>query len=299
MPTGNLPRVTPEERFALDAAGLGDRPARVFDAAGAGTALIVDVTPGEKLDVWAAARAAVGESGRWPVLVRRDDEDDLFSRFYFEEGADGADSDPAAVLARAETIDVDDRIARMHARYLAAADALPDYARSVTLARYGEAPPLAQIRAAAVDAASVDLAVERHLYDWEHGREPVTEPDQGVQEWFGEDDDVMLALLPSPHPWAVFAYVDALYDTCGYGQDLLTAAARRWYERHGAEPVAALGVMTWFAVTRPPTSPDEAWNAAAEHYALAENTFSTPGISVREHARTLSGADRWVLFSRP
>ncbi|MEV5750745.1 DUF4253 domain-containing protein [Actinoallomurus sp. NPDC052308] len=71
------------------------------------------------------------------------------------------------------------------------------------------------------------------------------------------------------------------------------------YERYGAEPVAALEVMAWLTVARPPTVPDDSWRLAFEHYLLAESTFSTPAVSLREHARLLLGLDRWVLFSRP
>ena len=104
---------------------------------------------------------------------------------------------------------------------------------------------------------------------------------------------------PAAQPWAVYAYVNALYDSCWYGHDLLVAAARRWYERYGAEPVAALDVMTWLTVARPPTEPDDAWRLALEHNTLAENTLATPGVSLREHAHLLSHLHRWVLFSRP
>ena len=57
--------------------------------------------------------------------------------------------------------------------------------------------------------------------------------------------------------------------------------------------------MAWFAVSRPPTDPDELLRLAAEHEILAENTLVTPGNSRRQHAEMISGADRWVLFSCP
>jgi hypothetical protein len=106
-------------------------------------------------------------------------------------------------------------------------------------------------------------------------------------------------LLPAAQPWAVYAYVHAPYDACWYSHDLLVAAVRRWYERYGAEPVAALDVMTWLTVARPRTDPDDAWRLAVEHRALAENTFVTSSVSLRQHARLLPRLDRWVLFSRP
>jgi uncharacterized protein DUF4253 len=290
------------EQSILDAAGLGGRQALVQDAAGAGTALVVDVSPDEMLDAWAAARAAVDATGRWPVLCDRHSARDgsLFARFYFEEGSNGADSGPAAVLARAETIDVDARLAEQ------ARTQFPDgtvdwveHERGITLARYGDAPPAADIRASMSHAEPDSIAADRFLFGWERAREPLSGPDLSVQEWFGQEKSPALVLLPAAQPWSVYAYVDSLYDACWYGHDLLVAAARRWYERYGAEPIAALGVMTWLTVARPPTDPDEAWRLAFEHYTLAETTLTVPGVPLRQHARLLADLDRWVLFSRP
>lgn len=276
------------------------------DAAGAGTALLVDVSPDEMLDVWSAARDAVGLTGRWPVLCPWHSAHDgsLFSRFYFNEGGKGADGGPAAVLARAGTIDVDARLAQMHAQFPDAAvdwiDEEVEQAREVTRARFGDAPAAEEIRAAVTGAERVETSINRHLFGWERAHEPLVGPDPGIQDWFGSKEErTTLVLLPAAQPWAVYAYVNALYDTCGYGQDLLVAAARRWYERYGAEPVAALDVMTWLLVDRPPTDPDDVWRLAFEHYMLAENTLATPGVSLRQHAHLLPDLDRWVLFSRP
>jgi hypothetical protein len=289
-----------EHRSVLDAAGLSDRPFFVQDAPGGGSALLVDVSADERLDVWATARAAVDRTGRWPLLCSWHDahDEEVFSRFYFDEGADGADSSPAAVLARAETIDVDARLAEESVRYYPQGRPPEDvgYERSVTLALYGDAPSEDEIRAADDGAP---FSADRYLFDWERGREPISESDLSVQEWFGTTDKATLVLLPVAEPWAAYAYVHALYDSSGYGHDLLVAAARRWNERYGAEPVGAFEVMTWLTVTRPPTDLDEAWRLAFEHHVLAENTFSTPGVALREHAHLLPGLNRWVLFSRP
>ncbi|NUS16063.1 MAG: DUF4253 domain-containing protein [Streptomyces sp.] len=286
-------------QLALDAAGLSGRPARVQDAAGGGSALLVDVSREEMLDAWAAARAAVDRTGRWPLLCswHSAHDGDLFSRFYFDEGSKGADSSPAAVLARADTIDVDARLAEEAAQWFRAADDEAGPEREATLAFYGDAPPEEEIRAA---AAGAPFGADRYLFDWERAREPLREPYQTVQDWFGSTEEAAaLVLLPAAEPWAAYAYVDALHDACGYGQDLLVAAARRWYERYGAEPVAALDVMTWLTVARPPADPDDAWRLAFEHHVLAEATCRVPGVPLRQHARLLPHMNRWVLFSRP
>lgn len=287
----------------LDAAGLAGRTAFAQDAAGGGTALLVDVSAEEMLDVWATARAAVDRTGRWPLLCSRHSARDgsLFSRFYFDEGSQGADSSPAAVLARAGTIDVDARLAQLRSRLPDPAagwiDAEVERERQVTIGRYGQAPPAHEVREAVT--GRVDISIDRYLYEWERRHEPQGPADPVVQDWYGSDEPASLVLLPTAQPWEVYAFVDALYDACWYGQDLLVAAARRWRERYGAEPVAAFEVMTWFTVARPPTDPDDAWRLAYEHYTLAENTLVTAGVALRHHAHLLSQVDRWVLFSRP
>ena len=249
---------------ALEAAGLGGRPARAEEIEDGGTALVVPVDPAEMLDVWRTARAAVDRTGRWPVLCERDD--DVFSRFYFEEGAQGEPYDPASILARAEALHAEP--GALDARLTALNSAYPD----------GDP-----------DAA------------WPPRQEaPDGPPGTGVQDWYGTTDIPLdLALLPSAEPWSVFAYVNALYDTCGYGHDVLAAAARRWHDHHGAEPVAALGVTAWLTVPRPPADPAAAWRTAFEHHVLAENTTATPALTVREHAEMLPALHTWVLFSRP
>ncbi len=77
------------------------------------------------------------------------------------------------------------------------------------------------------------------------------------------------------------------------------AAARRWHERWGAEPVALWGTMMQFTVSHRPATPDDAWMLAREHDILAANTLSNPGIPLRDHARALTILDRWFLHSRP
>lgn len=288
-----------EHRFVLDAAGLGSRPALAQDAAGAGTALLVDVSRDEMLDAWATARAAVERTGRWPLLCSSEaaHDESLFSRFYFDEGSHGGDSSPAAVLARAATIDVDARLAELAREWFPGRADEVGHERSATLARYGDAPPEEEIRAV---VTGTPFGADRYLFGWERTRRPLGEPDPGIQDWFGSTEDTAaLVLLPAAEPWAPYAFVDALHDACGYGQDLLVAAARRWYERYGAETVGAFEVMAWLTVARPPADPDDAWRLAFEHHVLAEATLRTPGVPLRQHARLLPAMDRWVLFSRP
>jgi len=91
----------------------------------------------------------------------------------------------------------------------------------------------------------------------------------------------------------------AQFDIGVYGGEIVIAAARRWHERWGAEPVALWGTMMQFTVSHRPATPDDAWMLAREHDILAANTLSNPGIPLRDHARALTILDRWFLHSRP
>lgn len=57
--------------------------------------------------------------------------------------------------------------------------------------------------------------------------------------------------------------------------------------------------MLNFTVARRPRTPEEAFALAWEHQALAVDTLARPGVSFRDHARTLLAVDRWFLHNRP
>ena len=160
---------------------------------------------------------------------------------------DGRVSTPAEVLRRAETVDLDDHIARWRARQ---------------------------------DAGSFGTGDEGYLLD--------------AYDVTGYGAPRFLAILPRPEPWTAFAYVDA-YGGVGLPPELMVAAARRWHERHGAEPTV-IGLATGFAVPRPPTGPADAERLAVEHISLAG---LTAGTTLRAYARALTELDHWTLYDRP
>ncbi|GAB3827953.1 DUF4253 domain-containing protein [Dactylosporangium cerinum] len=145
-------------------------------------------------------------------------------------------------------------------------------------------------------AETVDL--DAHVAQWRARQESLGTGDEG---YFLDGYDVTtfgtpecLAILPRPEPWAAFAYVDA-YGGLGLPPELMVAAARRWHERHGAEPTV-IGLATGFTVDRPPMNLVDAERLAAEHVSLAGMTART---AVRAYARALTELDHWTLYERP
>jgi hypothetical protein len=72
-----------------------------------------------------------------------------------------------------------------------------------------------------------------------------------------------------------------------------------WRRRYGAELVANWGTMLQFVVARPPTTLEDAWNLALQQDLVAQDTLTGPGISLRDHARTLIERPTWFLHCRP
>ncbi|BEL06481.1 hypothetical protein Q0Z83_046720 [Actinoplanes sichuanensis] len=104
-----------------------------------------------------------------------------------------------------------------------------------------------------------------------------------------------LVIVPRPEPWAAFAYVDGYVGLLGQRSEVMTSAARSWFERYRAEPTV-IGLACGFTVPRPPADPADAERLAAEHVGVAG---LTAGTSIRAYARALMELDHWSLYDRP
>ncbi len=298
----------------LDRIGLAGRAHLVLDTADQDSALLVEITLDEMLQRWNDARAAVHDTGRWPIVCcswlgagswsEQFGQEDLFSRWSFQQANPDLDPSPKALIARAADLDLDSRLdeqaARTGAYWSERLDEWIAYDVPISKKRVGIRPDQGAVRGAAAQAPKdPSRAIDRFLYEWERQHGYDAPPPLDYQDWFTPDDAIALVLLPTSVPWEVHAYVSSLFDIDVYGGEIVIAAARRWNERWGAEPVALWGTMMQLMVSRPPTSPDDAWMLAREHDILAANTLSNPGISLRDHARALAKLDRWFLHSRP
>jgi hypothetical protein len=104
-----------------------------------------------------------------------------------------------------------------------------------------------------------------------------------------------LVIVPRPEPWAAFAYMSPYSNFLGLPPELPITAARRWYDRYGAEPFM-IGLATGFTGVRPPTEIPDAEQLVVEHLAVAGLSARTKH---RAYARALTQLDHWCLYDRP
>lgn len=85
----------------------------------------------------------------------------------------------------------------------------------------------------------------------------------------------------------------------GGGWPDLVVGLRLWQERYGAELVMADGTRRFMRVRRRPATADEAFELAMQQCAIAGDALTLCGVSLRDHARYLLHADRWLLWHKP
>jgi hypothetical protein len=265
-------------------------------------AFAVGIDPGELRDAWRDARGRLDRLGRWPVAATAwdgdVDGDDLFDRHFF----DGAS--PAAVLARARELTVDDALARLRQTWPDEVfderwEQDVDAERARTIDRVGTAPPREELLALRPDA----FALERRLLEAEEAERPTTEAEAGDHlDWFEPDGQpVVLTLVPTRRSAEAAAYLSFFGADGLDGHAALVRMLERWEERHGAELVASWGTMLQLTVARPPTDVERAFELATEQVLVAYDTIALPhpDVTVRAHARALLGRPEWFLHDRP
>lgn len=294
----------------LEGTVLGGRPIEVFDIPRHDMpALAVSIASGEVVDGWTAARGLLEVSGRWPVATASwnlgpVDPEELFSRIPFETTS-RHDTSPVAVLARAEAIDPAEYIAERLAvlREDQPVDEWIDHEVDETYAKFGSAPSVEQLRhAVADDGMRSRIDLDRWLFNWElanvEEHTSLQAPDPWYQEWYQPSgQQSAIVFLPTPRPWETLGFMSWWASELAGGNEPLVAVLHDWYDRFGAELVAHFGTVLQVVVSRRPRGPEAAWQLALEHEIVAPYTLHQ--FPIREHARTLLQADRWLLNERP
>jgi hypothetical protein len=252
--------------------------------------LVVQAKPRDLLAEWAAARDLVPVTGRWPVVTTTWAPSPAPSEILVGTGRKFAGSAGAAEKLA--------ELRRKRSRMmLVEADELEAWLAQ-TRRLCGTAPELGELQAVWEEDTSAH-ALDRWLLAWEERHRPTTEPRRGdYLEWYApDDDDCFLVFVPTAEP----AEAVGLFSFHGAGDfhDTFPAIVHSWYERYGALPVAHWGTMLQFVVERPPQSLDEAWELAAEQFAVAYDSFGSPPRALREVARALWRRPTWFLHDRP
>jgi hypothetical protein len=177
-------------------------------------------------------------------------------------------------------------------------DKLVEYQLDATRRRVGDAPPTEEV--AALDLRPDMFALERWLFDWEEARRPTTAPEPGRHaDWF-EPPECTLLLLPTALSEEVPAYLSFFgAEGPGGGHERLIALLRSWRERYAAETVASWGTMLQLKVNAPPADLEDAFELSVEQWIAAPPTLALPGVTIRDHARTLWNRPEWFLHDRP
>ena len=274
--------------------------------------LAIEIAGNEVEQAWRIARSLVSETGRWPLATafwhgggatfeERMRNEDLFSRFPFEQAPNPTDVSPRGLRSLADRADGQALLAAKEARRNAAVD-LRRWAEMElrdTEARFGAAPTGGEVDSARVDGAPIRSAfqLDRWLLQWERARGFAPNPQTSRQPWFDPGPCAIL-FLPCGSGWDALAYIN-WYGTSSRGAEHYVALGRSWERRFGAELVAHYGTMLQCLVSRAPANVEDAWALAREHDLVAPCTLALPGIRLRDYARALVGWERWFLHERP
>jgi hypothetical protein len=258
---------------AFRGTALGGRP---VEAGPGGTIVVTGIDPGLVLPAWRVARAALPETGRWPVLLDVDE--------FVEEPTPGelaalaeeaAHGDPWSYFTQA----VDDGPA-------------PDFQRELAASLTGAEPP------AGIGSDELDEWLYEQVYDRPERTARVLDrlgDFAGAGQWFEPPAPVLLVLLPTPHQWMAPAWItyNGALDPAGRGA--LAGVLRQWEREHGAELVSCWFTMLQFTVSRPPRPGAQAWDLAARHLAVGGSLQ----MFRSSLALGLAHSDAWFLHDRP
>jgi hypothetical protein len=266
---------------------------------------------------WEEARAALGVTGRWPLLVwewdgldgpgwlRRLADDRIRLRAWQAElryaTGDHTLGRPEFVMTiPTPEAALADRRRRFEAEVYDAS--VVAAVLSQTERDYGQVPTPAELRAACGDPAPM-LVAERWLLDWELAHEPLVGPpldghlDGGLPSF--RDRYLAVVLLPVANGWDVLVHRSFPSGGALGSVERLMAVVRSWHERFGAELFAHTPTTAHFVVEHPPQTIDEAWPLAIEQYAVAPDTLQLAGVPLRRHAQALVGRESWFLHDKP
>jgi hypothetical protein len=285
---------------ALEGGVLGGRDVRQLSTDW-GPVFAIDVGSAELRETWGELRAHLPQLGRWPLATTSWDDgavdEEIFARWLYGQ----EDNSPQAVCARARSVTLDDALRPYRERdksWIAENwERIVEVELRQTHRRLGTSPTLEEVLA--LDLCPDRVALDRWLLDWEEARQLTRAPDGGgYLDWF-EPDNCSLLLLPTAASEEALAYVSFYGGEGPGGHERWIALLRSWRERYGAEMVACWGTMLQLQVSAPPQTLDEAFELAVEQSLATPCTLALPGVSIRDHARTLMGRREWFIHERP
>jgi Domain of unknown function (DUF4253) len=270
-------------------------------------AFLINVESAKAVEAWQLMRSLLEHTKRYPIITYGWGSDDFFSRFYYkEEDFDVKihNTSPESIISRVSMVDLETFLAMGKA---ASREYLEDsitYSLEETLTRFGLCPSESQVREL-IDNGSICsiFDLEKWLFLWElknfNYDDAIVPLDVRYLDWFDPGEQKLpLLLLPIENSWDSLAYLH-WYGACSPGSPVAISFLKKWHQQYNAELVCHYGTMLQFNVGRRPISPEEAFELAWEQEALAECTTILPGISLRDHARSLLKVKQWFVHQRP
>jgi Domain of unknown function (DUF4253) len=258
------------------------------------TWVVSGIEKNQLLPAWQAARTAIGETGRWPVLTTVD-----------EQWLDAESEQIEAIEHAARTVDpwtvyhwwgsdsliTPEQLHRWLPDFLGQ-DAAEQVQRDLSSPR-----PLIAVERWTWERLLADPAALEQAW-------PRAAPYVGTRQWFTPRDGAQVVLLPTSTQWLAPAWLNYFGATekaarvelgDDPGRKGLAAAIRQWEQQWGAELVASWGTMLQFVVGRRPALGEQAWQLALQHLAVGGGLQTPPW----QLALALTRSDAWFLHDRP
>ena len=220
---------------------------------------VIRVSGEKAVDTWRALRDEAPDSGLWPVLIGAPDDASLLANVVGFNCKDGHSFE--GTLRKASTIDVE--------------RALSKVARE-----YGVGPG--------------DLAGSPPLPEYPHAKGRFVVPLDALAE--EPLPEVAIALLPIEEGWQATAILPWGNYNENPGPALHTAVLRDWSRRYGAELVSMTGDVIEMAVSRPPTTDQEALALAREQFMYAPDIVQQGVGDVETLAAALKDSRSWYFW---
>lgn len=276
----------------------------------------VELSSAGVLEGWTILRSLVIATGRYPLVARRDEVDLLFLAAPPSPSRWVRDDYFKTTLAKAKEIDgyaelstggnlrqfsptvTDDLF-----NWLDRPTEHWGHVLGSTHRRFGSAPSTEEIRLLHANGSlRTDAEFERWLLRWElehFGQLAVQPTSTAYLDWcdFNDGSEFIAVLPPTPNSWEAFIYMG------WYGAEESAAekaaALRSWHERYGAELVCSFSTTLQLRVERRPANLEEAFDLAIEQTHFASDATGLRGVSLRDHARSLSALERWFFWAKP
>lgn len=286
-------------------------------------AFAIEVPRSTMLDCWHLLHSLIDVTKMYPILTdfsfagtgnwHKDlIEEDFFSRFYYKEEQQAGyfnNISPESIVDAAKSINGKEAIeSRIKESERIADETWREsdwylYDLEITQSNFAISPDPKEA-VAALNSGNIitEIDFERWLFNWELKNVPKEQllitPDLTYLEWYNMTlaDTIPLLLFPTPNSWDTLAYIH-FFGAINSAEAI--AILKYWYDRYGAELVAAYGTMLHFYVKQKPQTLNEAFELACQHNEFAPCTLILPGVSIREHARALLHTERWFLHERP